>query len=499
MSPPLVRVRTPSRLHFSLVDLNGSLGRIDGGVGVALEKPNVVIEAEKLPGEPDPPVEAPKEWVEPVLLVRSFLAESDPSLVEGVQFRLKECYPAHVGLGSKTQLSLAMAYAACALSGKVNLLRPETLAWMVHRGGTSGIGYRAFFEGGFLLDGGHEFGPGKDKETFLPSSASNASPAVPLARFPVPEEWRFVLALPKDLTGAHDSGEVDIFQECCPVPVDEVRRLCHLLLVQTLPAVATGNLEAFGSSINAMQQVGFKKLELELQPPRVRELASVMRSSGAAGVGMSSFGPVVYAVVGNDRAAEEVAESAVAAFEEGSVEITVTRANNRGAELFTSRGDAGAGEGNWSGPLPASRPAAVVDSLLRDEHAVETDPAFEYFDPALGDAARAAFEAGIKLGALYHLSSGFPAPTDERALAKLESGFEAAIGAQPFVEDVRVRIDRERLSDGADNPFGYGEISGRVLDARVKVRYRSCVVVARFRFVDELKYPLMYVESILKN
>ena len=39
-----VFIKTPCRLHFSLIDLNGSLNRVDGGIGLALKKPNFTIE-----------------------------------------------------------------------------------------------------------------------------------------------------------------------------------------------------------------------------------------------------------------------------------------------------------------------------------------------------------------------------------------------------------------------------------------------------------------------
>ena len=42
-----VYVKTPARLHLGLIDLNGDLGRIYGGLGVAIDHPNVVLEAEK--------------------------------------------------------------------------------------------------------------------------------------------------------------------------------------------------------------------------------------------------------------------------------------------------------------------------------------------------------------------------------------------------------------------------------------------------------------------
>ena len=43
-----VKVRTPSRLHTTLLDLNGKLGRVDGGVGMALEDPNITLEMESI-------------------------------------------------------------------------------------------------------------------------------------------------------------------------------------------------------------------------------------------------------------------------------------------------------------------------------------------------------------------------------------------------------------------------------------------------------------------
>ncbi|MHA1233313.1 MAG: beta-ribofuranosylaminobenzene 5'-phosphate synthase, partial [Candidatus Helarchaeota archaeon] len=42
-----MKISTPSRLHFGLIDLNGKFGRIDGGIGVSLNYPNVVLEVEK--------------------------------------------------------------------------------------------------------------------------------------------------------------------------------------------------------------------------------------------------------------------------------------------------------------------------------------------------------------------------------------------------------------------------------------------------------------------
>jgi beta-ribofuranosylaminobenzene 5'-phosphate synthase len=40
-------IETPSRLHVTLIDLNGKYGRIDGGVGITIREPKLILEAEK--------------------------------------------------------------------------------------------------------------------------------------------------------------------------------------------------------------------------------------------------------------------------------------------------------------------------------------------------------------------------------------------------------------------------------------------------------------------
>ena len=40
-------IKTPSRLHMSLIDLNGSYKRIDGGIGLAIQEPQFVLESEE--------------------------------------------------------------------------------------------------------------------------------------------------------------------------------------------------------------------------------------------------------------------------------------------------------------------------------------------------------------------------------------------------------------------------------------------------------------------
>ena len=41
-----VQVKTPARLHLGLIDMNGDLGRMFGGLGVGIDHPNIIVEAE---------------------------------------------------------------------------------------------------------------------------------------------------------------------------------------------------------------------------------------------------------------------------------------------------------------------------------------------------------------------------------------------------------------------------------------------------------------------
>lgn len=106
------------------------------------------------------------------------------------------------------------------------------------------------------------------------------------------------------------------------------------------------------------------------------------------------------------------------------------------------------------------------------------------------DGERAAFEAGIKIGALYHQWVGTPvspetAPVVERAI-------ESAVALQPHVTGVRVRLDRDRMDL---NRFGYSEVAGRMFDVEITTRVgeRAC----RASLSLEEGYPLMRIEHIL--
>ncbi len=314
-----VLVSSPSRIHVTLIDLEGSLGRVDCGVGFAVDSPRTTVVAE------------PYEQ----LIVNGVRADDVKRAAEaivkrygfpGARISVLSAAPPHVGLGSKTQLFLSTGKAVLNAYGYD--ASAHEIAYTVGRGGTSGIGVAVFDHGGFILDGGHALG--RDKPSFLPSRFSPAPPPPILARYALPEEWRIVIAVPNEGRRVEGGAELKVFEEHTPIPSSEVEKLCRVILVKLLPAVVEKDIASFGEAINMIQGLGFKKIEVELQAPVVKELMKAARKAGAAGAGVSSMGPAVYAVVESHRLARSIA-SELQSILDGRGAIWIAKPDNTGA------------------------------------------------------------------------------------------------------------------------------------------------------------------------
>ncbi len=119
------------------------------------------------------------------------------------------------------------------------------------------------------------------------------------------------------------------------------------------------------------------------------------------------------------------------------------------------------------------------------------DPASRHF--RCDDRERAAFEAGIKLGAVLHQFAG--APVSAANAAAVERAMEECLKVQPFVEAVAVKIDAERLRDKR-HEYDYVSLTGDMLDVRLRVRYGDARAEAALEFVEDLSYPLMHLRML---
>ncbi len=207
--------------------------------------------------------------------------------------------PAHSGLGSGTQLGLAVARALAELHG----LSPDApaLARAVGRGRRSAIGTWTFALGGFIVEGGRR--PGAEEIAPL------------LARIAVPEPWRCVVAVPAGAPGLSGEAEAAAFEQLPPPPERDVERVAHLVLMQLLPALVEADLESFGAALTEVQRVTGGWFASQqggvFAPGPSATLVRRLAEWGAAGVGQSSWGPAVYGLVGSEVEGRALADRAM--------------------------------------------------------------------------------------------------------------------------------------------------------------------------------------------
>jgi beta-ribofuranosylaminobenzene 5'-phosphate synthase len=323
-----VTVKTPARLHLGLLDTNGELGRIYGSIGVAIQHPNVELEAQTaghltVSGLERARVES---------YARGFL-EAVP-LPSGVHLSLKSSIPSHVGLGSGTQLALAVGSALARLAGQE--MNAVEIAGLMGRGVHSGIGTAAFQSGGFILDGGHLLDAG------LSSGPSRESPRprVPRATFqhPIPDEWRFVIAIPQTPPGISGEMEKHAFDALPSTPTSLAEKISRLVLIKMLPALIDQDVQNFGAALTEVQRlVGDCFAGVQggrFANPASGRIISFFLDREACGAGQSSWGPAVYALVAGQPAADQLAaETRNFLPELGGGATFIVSADNRGAQI----------------------------------------------------------------------------------------------------------------------------------------------------------------------
>jgi beta-RFAP synthase len=312
-----VYVKTPARLHLGLIDLNGDIGRIYGGLGVALDHPNVILETQK-----SKPLTVSGEKTELTLnLARRFLKAY--KIKENVAIDVKAVIPQHVGLGSGTQLALAVA---ASISRLFNVKgSPNEWAAVLGRTAQSGVGTGVFAQGGLVLESG--------KNTQNPNHKT--IPIICRLRFP--DEWLFIVAIPNTKKGLAKESETAAFKELPPMLAQEVGKICRLTMMKLLPAIAEKDIENFGGALTQIQNIvgdNFAKAQGgRFSSSTAAQTIGFMLENGAYGAGQSSWGPAVYCVVKSSEA--QKVQRKTQAFLEGNVggNVFVAKANNRGASI----------------------------------------------------------------------------------------------------------------------------------------------------------------------
>jgi beta-ribofuranosylaminobenzene 5'-phosphate synthase len=289
----MTRVVAPSRLHFGLfhVPVGGETQegqRAYGGVGLMIDTPGLVVTAK--PSD---------TWqFEGPLASRAqnfamkFMQTVDEEHRRPFQVLVERCPKEHTGLGVGTQLGLAVAKA---LAVGIDMLdcSSKSLAARIGRGERSAVGVHGFDSGGLVIEGG-KFAQGEISEL--------------VESIKLPEKWRVVLLTAPSPAEWHGSREQLAFETA-----KSGHRLTLQWLAETaiLPAARAGKLKAFSEAIHEFNRLAgepFAKIQGgPYSSPAIDELIADLRKLGISAVGQSSWGPTVFAIVGDSDMALSLA------------------------------------------------------------------------------------------------------------------------------------------------------------------------------------------------
>lgn len=310
-----VAVFAPARLHFGFLDLHGGLGRRFGSLGLVIDGFRTRLRVTRAA---EPSVTGPQAERALQALERAAFALGLPA---NAHIAVEDVIPDHVGLGSGTQLGLAVGVGLSRLHGR--RLPTREVANAVGRGARSGIGIGAFDLGGFLVDGG--LGP-----------ATDVAPVI--SRLEFPPDWRLLLILDPKRQGLSGAVEKAAFSALPVFPESLSGRLCRILVMQLLPGLAEGQYKAVADALGEIQdRIGdyFSPLQNgRYTSSAVAEVLAWLHESGITGIGQSSWGPTGFALFQSaDQAASVAAVLADRFGGRHELEFRVVAGRNSGAEI----------------------------------------------------------------------------------------------------------------------------------------------------------------------
>ena len=330
-----VSVRAPARLHLGFLDLNATLGRRFGSIGLAVsshhtaltvsKSADIIIEGEQVSDEATSRLQTITEQF------YQTVGRHIPQQQQAVRIRIDNSIPEHAGFGSGTQLALTLGTALAKLH---NLSFTTTeLALELGRGKRSGIGIATFDHGGFVIDGGL-----KPQQHVPPV----------LMHQPYPPDWRVVLVMDPHHQGMHGQTEKQAFKTLPVFPLPKAQAICHKALMQLLPALIERDIEEFGIAITAIQAlIGDHFAEAQggrYTSPLVAACLHQAQRLGHKGIAQSSWGPTGCIFVSSEQQAQTLIGQLTEfcdihhARADSPVFIS-TQADNRGAIIETAYED----------------------------------------------------------------------------------------------------------------------------------------------------------------
>lgn len=317
MSRDLVRVSAPSRLHFGLLRFAQAEGPSYGGLGMMIDRPRVVVRL-----QPADRWQAVGPLADRALVyAKQALAAWPHRSVHALELQISAAAPPHCGLGTGTQLALAVAVGLRKVCGQPQAELGELVA-VVRRGQRSAVGSHGFFRGGLLWE------TGRLAEETLGRLAR---------RVVMPDAWRVVLITPLHDHGLYGDQEVQAFEQLPPVSPEVTQRLKELAESEILPAADRADLPRFGESVFQYGRLaGSCFAAIQGGPyasPRIARTIDRLRCLGVAGVGQSSWGPTVFALVADDNAAAALIDRLKSCPECADCRLSLAAPDNQGARV----------------------------------------------------------------------------------------------------------------------------------------------------------------------
>jgi beta-ribofuranosylaminobenzene 5'-phosphate synthase len=312
-----VEIMAPSRLHFGLLSFGQNTTRQCGGAGVMIDQPGLRLRVSPA---------AQLEISGPLATRARTIVERYAEMLEAAalpacRIEILSAPEEHAGLGTGTQLALAVVQGVHVARGGQPLL-PSVLAAWSGRGARSAIGTHGFFHGGLLVE------TGKYADQLL-------SPLE--RRVELPAEWRFVLIRPHGERGLSGDDERGAFDDLPPVPRATTAALLAELDGEMLPAAAAGEFERFSESVyrygHAAGMCFAEKQGGPFASQRLAELVATIRERGIRGVGQSSWGPTLFAVLDSPAAAEKFTGELRSDLDSRD-SILIAEPNRRGAQII---------------------------------------------------------------------------------------------------------------------------------------------------------------------
>jgi beta-ribofuranosylaminobenzene 5'-phosphate synthase len=315
-----IQVLTSARLHMGFFDLHGGMGRRFGSLGVSLQAPQLRLSLRRAEQSSARGEDAERALAIAQKLLAHIHLPQD-YLPQAVALEVQQAIPAHAGLGSGTQMALAVG---SAINQAFNLnMSLADIAHLTQRAARSGIGLGTFAYGGLIVDGG------RSEQTVVP-------PVISHMAFP---DWPILLILQTDHQGVHGAEELKAFDTLPEFSADDAQRLCREVLMRALPAIHEKDLSAFATAVQTLQAICgdyFAPAQGggRYASPLVTDALHFLKQQGVACFGQSSWGPTGFAVLPDEATAQRLCALAQQHFAGSGLQWLVTKACNHPAQIL---------------------------------------------------------------------------------------------------------------------------------------------------------------------